>query len=130
MSESILELEKILGEVTKSFDSTTSKKMFGCQAMWVNGNVFSLVWKTGRLAVKLPEESAYDSLMAVKGSEPWVAGTREMAHWVLVPETFHSKKADIKKWALKAHELCKAIETKPKKTAAVKSKTKKAKKHV
>lgn len=120
-AKSIQELEEILNSATTGLSHTTSKKMFGCHAFWAQGNVFSLVWKHGRIGVKLPEVPVYDSLMDQKGSEPWKAGPMKMAHWVLVPETFHAKPAELKKWVKKAHELCSKLEKKP---AAKKSKKK------
>ena len=98
--------------------------MFGCHAAWVDGNVFALVWKHGRIGVKLPEEAEYEKLMSAKGAEPWKAGPMKMAHWVLVPETFHGKPAELKKWAAKAHALCSKLEKKP---AAKKKPAKKGK---
>src|ERR1700722_16155125 len=122
--KSISELEKILTTATKGLPKLTVKKMFGCHAFWADGNVFALVWKHGRIGVKLPDTSPYQSLMDTKGAEPWKAGPMQMAHWVLVPETFHKKPAELKKWAAKAHALCSKLEKKPSKKAP----TKKAKK--
>jgi hypothetical protein len=64
-------------------------------------------------------------LMDVSGAEPWKAGPRQMAHWVLVPESFHTKPAEIKKWAVKAHGLCQKLEKKVKKNSATKTAAKK-----
>jgi len=120
----IAELEDILNTATKGLPNTTSKKMFGCHAIWADGNVFALVWKHGRIGVKLPDETPYTSLMGLSGAEPWKAGPMQMAHWVLVPESFHSKPTEIKKWAAKAYELCSKLEKKPKKAATTKKATK------
>lgn len=125
MSKSIAELEDILNSVTTSLPKMTSKKMFGCHALWADDNVFALVWKHGRIGVKLPVEGDYESLMNVSGAEPWKAGPMKMAHWVLVPESFHSKVGEIKKWATKAHGLCIKLEKKTKKTAGKSSAKKK-----
>jgi TfoX/Sxy family transcriptional regulator of competence genes len=116
---SITDLENLLGSSTETLPKVTSKKMFGCHALWADGNVFALVWKHGRIGVKLPVESDYESLMNIAGAEPWKAGPMKMAHWVLVPESFHSKPGEIKKWATKAHSLCLKLEKK----AKVKSKS-------
>ncbi len=121
-SSSIADLEKILTSVTDDLPKVTAKKMFGCHALWANGNVFALVWKHGRIGFKLPDDSSYESLIKLNGAEPWKAGPMKMAHWVLVPETFHSKKAELRKWALKAHEQCSTLEPKPKKKVSAKKK--------
>jgi hypothetical protein len=72
--------------------------MFGCHVLWADGNVFALVWKHGRIGVKLPEENLYEKLMSSLGAEPW-------------------------KWAAQAHALCIKLEKKAK-PAPKKSKTK------
>lgn len=112
---SITELETLLNESAQNFPKITSKKMFGCHALWADGNVFALVWKKGRIGVKLPDTAKYDALMKITGADPWKAGAMQMSHWVLVPQTFHSKKAELKKWLTSAHTLCLKLEKKPKK---------------
>jgi TfoX/Sxy family transcriptional regulator of competence genes len=119
---SIPELEALLNSATAHLPKTASKKMFGCHAIWAKENVFALVWKHGRIGVKLPDEGAYKKLMSLAGSDPWKAGPMQMAHWVLVPEDFHSKPAEIRKWAAQAHALCSKLEKKPKKASASKRK--------
>lgn len=110
--KSIEELQEILTSATAGLTKVTAKKMFGCHAFWADGNVFALVWKHGRIGVKLPDEKLYQSLMDAKGAEPWKAGPMKMAHWVLVPESFHSKTAELRKWTIKAHDLCSKLEKK------------------
>lgn len=127
--ESIAELETLLNAAAESLPKVTSKKMFGCHALWADGNVFALVWKHGRIGFKLPDESSYKTLMAASGAAPWKAGPMQMAHWVLVPDSFHSKATELKKWAAKAHDQCSKLEKKPKKatkkpTARTKKKAK------
>lgn len=88
--------------------------MFGCHAIWVDENVFALVWKTGRIGFKLPDEKAYGSMMSKEGAAPWTAGPKTMAHWVLVPESYHSKPAALKKLAAQSYELCSVLAPKKK----------------
>jgi TfoX/Sxy family transcriptional regulator of competence genes len=124
--ETIAQLEEVLESVAGSLPKVKAKKMFGCHALWANDNVFALVWKHGRIGLKLPDESSYDSLMSQAGSEPWKAGPMQMKHWVLVPPAFHAKKTELKKWAAKAHDQCSTLEKKPKKKAPAKAKSKRA----
>ena len=119
---SISELEGRLDAAAAGLTRVTSRKMFGCYALWANDNVFALVWKHGRIGIKLPEAAAYDSLMGLSGSVPWKAGPMTMAHWVLVPEAFHGGTPDLKRWLVKSHQLCAALEKKPKSAARAKSK--------
>ena len=122
--KTIPELEIILNSAAGKLAKVTSKKMFGCFALWADENVFALVWKQGRIGVKLPDEKSYETLMKTAGAAPWKAGPMQMSHWVLVPESFHDKSAEIKKWATLAHDQCIKLEKKPtKKKAEAKPKT-------
>ena len=60
--------------------------------------------------------------MATIGAEPWKAGTMKISLWVLVPESFHKKSANLKKWATLAHKQYSVLERKTKK-ATVGNKT-------
>jgi TfoX/Sxy family transcriptional regulator of competence genes len=128
--ETIAELESLLTTATDSLPKVTSKKMFGCHAVWAGENVFALVWKQGRIGVKLPDAPSYAQLLELPGAIPWKAGPMQMAHWVLVPESFHAKKAELKKWASKAHSQCLTLEKEPKKKTAKKVAPAKSKKKV
>ena len=84
------------------------RKMFGCEALFTNGAIFALVWKTGRIGVKLPDPGRYDALASQKGAEPWRAGPMVMAHWVLVPKPIEGEPAKLAPWLKEAHALAKA----------------------
>jgi TfoX/Sxy family transcriptional regulator of competence genes len=124
-ANSVEELQALVDGLIESLPNVTAKKMFGCPAYWASGNVFALVWKHGRIGVRLPSEGKYDSLMDVSGSSPWKAGPMTMAHWVLVPPAYHADGAQLKKWLKEAHKLNVSLE--PGKKPATKSKSKKTK---
>jgi TfoX/Sxy family transcriptional regulator of competence genes len=92
------------------------KKLFGCDGTFVNGNIFGLVWKEGRIGVKLTDEADFKKLMSLKGSDPWQPGGKmTLAHWVLVPEDLVAKKAQLAKWLEKGHAQAKSAPPKAKK---------------
>ena len=99
--------------------------MFGCHALWVSGNVFALVWKHGRIGVKLPKKDDFNALISQEGAEPWKAGTMTMSHWILVPIGFHKKQKELGKWVKRGHALCSELEKKPAKPKTAKVKKKK-----
>ena len=101
----IEELKSVLEQTTADLPKVTWRRMFGCDASFADGTIFGLVWKEGRLGVKLPDAKEYDALMKIPGAAPWKAGPMQMAHWVLVPKGFHTSKGDLKKWVKKAHAL-------------------------
>jgi TfoX/Sxy family transcriptional regulator of competence genes len=81
------------------------KRLFGCDGYFVNGNIFGLVWKEGRLGVRLTDEVKQAEALAVPGAAPWKAGPMVMRHWVLLPPDWHKKPAVLKQWARLAYEL-------------------------
>lgn len=106
--EVIAQLETLVNGAAAGLAKVAPKKMFGCHGLFANDNVFALVWKEGRIAVRLPEAEAFESLMGMKGAAPWKAGVMTMSHWVMVPQSMHDKGSDgatLKKWVAKAHSL-------------------------
>lgn len=123
-------LWKTLREAAAPLRDVDEKKMFGCEALFANGAIFALVWKTGRIGVKLPEESRYGALLSQKGAEPWRAGPMVMAHWVLVPSAVERDLKKLAPWVAEAHAMAaaglgatkpKARGSSPKRTAKTKS---------
>jgi TfoX/Sxy family transcriptional regulator of competence genes len=119
-SSEIEQLEELLNSATTKLKNIESKKMFGCHAAWIKGNVFALVWKKGRLAVKLPDETTFNKLMGEKGAAPWKIGPKTMGHWVFVPKTFHKNARSINTWVKKASELCADVKNTKKKKVSKK----------
>lgn len=98
-------LWELLQDATEDLPGVTKRKMFGCQAVFAYTNVFGLIWKTGRIGVKIPDPGLFRELMAKTGSAPWTAGDRTMSNWILVPESFHRRKDLLKEWVTVAHGL-------------------------
>jgi len=101
---SLLEhLRDTLHEACSALPGVTPKKMFGCDTVFAEGAIFGLIWKTGRIGLKVPEPSQYRELLAMPGSEAWGPDGRPMSHWVLVPESFHDDTDELLKWTRLAH---------------------------
>jgi TfoX/Sxy family transcriptional regulator of competence genes len=129
--EVIKMLEDVLNQSALDLKKVSSKKMFGCHALWANGNIFALVWKEGRIGFKLPDEVFYQKLLGASGADAWMIGPKQMSHWVFVPEAFHSKKVQLKKWAELSYGLCETLVPKKavtKKKASIKAKKVRGKK--
>ena len=104
-NESLEELLAVLETAAKGLTGVTNKRMFGCDGLFANGNIFGLVWKHGRIGVRLPNEIAYAEAMKMPGSSPWIAGTMTMSHWVLVPDGMHVDPIRLGAWVRRAHAL-------------------------
>lgn len=104
----LAQLKTQLVSAARGLDKVTERRMFGCDALFANGNVFGLVWKHGRIGLRLPDEAAYGSLLRTGDASPWKAGPMTMAHWVLVPTVMHRGGADLTRWTQKAHGMAMA----------------------
>lgn len=91
----------------------TPRRMFGCDAFFHGGSIFALIWKTGRIGLKITDPSLFKTLMSVPGAAPWTAGPKTMSNWVLVPEDFHDDVDQLRQWTKTAYKLAGAGE-KPK----------------
>lgn len=95
-----------LEEVTGSLRGVSARRMFGCDALFADGAIFALIWKTGRIGLKLPDAALYAALLAEPGTEPWAPGEgKPMAHWLLVPESLHDDLDALAPWVQHAHKL-------------------------
>ena len=111
-------LFSLLDEASAGLPHVTHKRLFSCDALWANDNIYALVWKTGRLGLKIPDAALFAELMAMPGAEPWMPGEgHAMGHWVLLPETFHDDKDLLTEWTRRAHGLADAAPAAPKKSA-------------
>jgi TfoX/Sxy family transcriptional regulator of competence genes len=103
MSYLLEELRGLVVDAAGSLPRVEERKLFGCAAWFASDSIFALVWKHGRIGLKLPDEAAYRELMAVAGSAPWSIGPKIMGGWVLVPEDWHDDGERLRAWAKKAH---------------------------
>jgi TfoX/Sxy family transcriptional regulator of competence genes len=105
MAATFPHLTELLEDASSKLAGVSRRRMFGCDALFVNGEIYALVWKTGRIGLKLPEPAAFDELMDMQGADPWKAGPKTMSHWVLVPEEFHEDSEELARWVRRAHSM-------------------------
>src|SRR5438552_10102946 len=95
-----------LEAAAQGLPNVAKKRLFGCDGLFANGNIFALVWKTGRIGVRLPDEGAHAELLALPGAAPWKPSPKmTIAHWVLVPEAMHDEARALAAWVRRAHAL-------------------------
>jgi TfoX/Sxy family transcriptional regulator of competence genes len=125
MSEIRGHLKEMVDVTALRLPAVTHRKMFGCDAWFSRGQIFSLIWKTGRVAVRLPEEAMFAQALALDGADVWsvAAKMKPMAHWVLLPEGFNDDEEEVAAWVKRAHVLAKPA-VKASKAAAPKKKAK------
>lgn len=112
LNEHLLEL---LEDASIPLPGVTRRRMFGSEAMFVDGRIYALVWnKEGRLGVKLTDPADREALLAVAGAESWSPGGKAvMQKWVLLPESFHDDQQAVAHWVRRAHAQQAASEKPP-----------------
>lgn len=111
----LADLDALFADAASDLSPVSRRRMFGCDAYFAGDQIFGLIWKEGRIGVRLPETAAFDELMALEGAAPWKAGNRTMSAWVLVPEGFHDDPERLRHWVERAHAM--ALTVPPKKAA-------------
>ena len=98
----LLELRSRLDDATASLPHVTVRRMFGCDAFLADGAIFAMVWREGRIGLRLPDE-LLPELRALPGADPWRHRDMVVRQWVLVPESFHDDSDGLLPWVRKAH---------------------------
>lgn len=103
MATTFPHLCELVEESSRGLAGVAKRRMFGCDAYFVDDAIFALIWKDGRIGVKLTEAGDYSALMAIEGAEPWsVMAGKQMSSWVLVPEEMHDDSEALTPWVRKA----------------------------
>lgn len=121
------ELRGLLERCCEGLPEVSVRRMFGCDGFFARDTIFGLIWKAGRIGLKLPDPQVFQEAMSLQGSDPWTAGTRVMSQWVLLPVSFHTDPAGLCSWTVRAHTLALTTAA-PKKALAKKVSMKKVKK--
>jgi hypothetical protein len=98
-------LRETLEGVASGLSGVTRDRVLGCDGLCAGGSAFAVVWRDGRIGVRLPNEIAWAEAMKMPGSSPLRAGTMSMNEWALVPEALHRDSARLGAWVRRAHAL-------------------------
>lgn len=96
-------LVELVEESAAGLPAVTKRRMFGCDVFFAGERIFAVVWKTGRIGVKLPDPASHAEAMAASGAEPWRIGAKKMSSWVLVPEEWHDELETLRPWLRRAY---------------------------
>jgi TfoX/Sxy family transcriptional regulator of competence genes len=113
MRSLLLELRSRLDDLTTGLPQVSVRRMFGCDAFLAGGAIFAMVWKEGRIGLRLPDD-LLPELRALPGADPWRHRDMVVRQWVLVPESFHDDSDGLAPWVRKAHAA--ALDRGPTKT--------------
>jgi TfoX/Sxy family transcriptional regulator of competence genes len=115
------ELRDLLAQASQGLEGVAIRRMFGCDGFFAGAEIYGLIWKTGRIGLKLTDPAWFEKAMSQKGSVPWTAGTKTMSHWVLMPESLYGDAAALRSWVHEAHRLALTRSTNPAKPPRAKA---------
>ncbi|HUM10780.1 MAG TPA: TfoX/Sxy family protein [Myxococcaceae bacterium] len=125
----LLELRSRLDDLTDGLRDVSVRRMFGCDAFLARGAIFAMVWREGRIGLRLPDD-LLPELRAIPGADPWRHRDMVVRQWVLVPESFHDDLDGLASWVRRAHAAAlargPASTKKPSRPAAVGRRKRKA----
>jgi TfoX/Sxy family transcriptional regulator of competence genes len=114
-------LKDLVEGLLEELPEVTTRRMFGSDAWFANGSIFTLVWD-GRVAVKLTVQERYDALLALPGARPWSPNANKpMSAWLLTPEDFHDDPESLRPFLEAAHQGALARPQAPKRRSRIKS---------
>src|SRR5438067_1477230 len=115
-------LHDIVEELSDDLPMVAQRRMFGCDGFFADQTIYALIWKTGRIGLKLPNEELFEQLMSMEGADPWTAGDRTISQWVLVPPDLVEDRRSLREWIDRAYNLARQQpKTKPSSASASKS---------
>jgi TfoX/Sxy family transcriptional regulator of competence genes len=105
------ELSRILDEAAEPFAVIERRKMFGCPAFYINGNMFAGVYGQ-QLFLRLPPEqrASLAEQLAAQPFEP-IKG-RPMKEYVAMPEAVWRDQAAMDEWMRRSVEFVSAMPAK------------------
>lgn len=107
-------LSALVEDAAARLPRVSRKRMFGCDAFFAGERIFALVWKDGRIGVKLGEPADYEEMSGMTGAEPWSPnGKVVMGKWLLVPESMHDDAEALAEWLARAHRSALAAPPRP-----------------
>lgn len=92
----------ILQEMIEYPDVDTGK-FFGLDVLKVRGKTFAMIWKEGRIGVKVLNKKTNSMLASTVDASHWVTSGRTMAQWVLAPHEYNDDIVSLKKWLVLAY---------------------------
>jgi TfoX/Sxy family transcriptional regulator of competence genes len=102
------ELSRILDEAADPFPVIERRKMFGCPAFYINGNMFAGVYGSQLFLRLLPDDRALLAAeLEAKPFEP-IAG-RPMKEYVAMPEAIWSDPAAMDEWMHRSVEFASGL---------------------
>ena len=96
-------LLELLETAALPLPGVTRKRMFGCDALFADREIFALVWKEGRIGLKFADPADRSRLDGLPGTSPWAPGGKQMREWRLLPEKLQEDAPSLVTWVERAH---------------------------
>ena len=84
----LLDMLTLLEESIEDLPQVERGRFFGLNVLTVQGEMFAMVWKNGRIGLRFRDTALNDQVLELEGSEHWVTGGRAMRQWILMVDDF------------------------------------------
>lgn len=97
----------VLNEAAATLPDVRPRKMMGAYTLFSDHGIFAIVLSDQRIALRLPDEAAYQAMAATLGSEVWrfEPDSKPVKHWLRIPASFHNDPDQLAGWVRRAYEL-------------------------
>ncbi|MBL1294618.1 MAG: hypothetical protein COB61_012220 [Thiotrichales bacterium] len=97
------DLFDMIAKEMAEYSAIGTGKFFGLDVLKVQGETFAMVWKEGRVGVKILNKELNAKLVSTKEANHWVTSGKTMSQWVLAPYEYNEDITALKKWLLLAY---------------------------
>lgn len=113
-------LRRLIDKLVIDLGGVHRRRMFGCDAWFVNGNIFCLALPDeDRIGVRLTDPRAFAKANALRGSAPFGPGGTPMKHWVLLPRSGEKDEEQLEKYLALAHGMAATLPPKEQKSRSM-----------
>ncbi len=97
------DLFDMIAKEMAEYSAIGTGNFFGLDVLKVQGETFAMVWKEGRVGVKILNKELNAKLVSTKEANHWVTSGKTMSQWVLAPYEYNEDITALKKWLLLAY---------------------------
>jgi hypothetical protein len=99
-------IRRIVDSVCIDWQGVMSKRMFGTDAWFVHGNIFSIIDTAKQsIGLRFTEPMLHNEARALKGSSDFAPGGEPMKHWVIMPPALSADEAKLEPYLKIAYQL-------------------------
>ena len=106
-------LRRLIDNLCLDWSGVMSKRMFGTDAWFVNGNIFAILDTAKEsVGVRLSHPEGFKAARALKGASDFAPGEQAMKNWVILPQKLSKKETEFESYLRQAYDSAAALPSK------------------